>query len=244
MAPMLSRGPLSLCDVVPCGGIACDQHGSYDMPLNLALFYVSSVTLVELLILASALIMQVVWGLGSFRGTLGWVRCRIGYDTECTEAEGLSSRYYTRSEQRNRAYLIDAVVKRTPRKRPGYAGETVASRRKPRTFVSPERRASSSPDITTNREELVRSEHVSILREKSNVNVKVTALQESTKEATVRLVTSSALVAKHQRYLCERVQGTGAARCANLTYGYSKDAANVCAKVRILKEASAPRAQR
>ncbi|KAF4944072.1 hypothetical protein FGADI_12954 [Fusarium gaditjirri] len=117
---------------------------------------------------------------------------------------------------------------RTPRKRPGYAGETEASRRKRRPFESPERRASPSPDLATNREELVRSEHISILREKSAAaedrlneaktlldeigprvvalqrqiaNVNSGALQENIKEATARLAASSALVAKHQRYV-------------------------------------------
>ncbi|KAF5577138.1 hypothetical protein FPCIR_12252 [Fusarium pseudocircinatum] len=117
---------------------------------------------------------------------------------------------------------------RNPQKRPGYASDTEASRRKRRSFKSPEPRASSSPDITTNREELVRSEHISILRDKSAAaedrlneaktlldeiesrvvalqqqiaNVDSGALQESIKEAGARLVTSSALVTKHQRYV-------------------------------------------
>ncbi|KAF5703460.1 hypothetical protein FGLOB1_9072 [Fusarium globosum] len=115
-----------------------------------------------------------------------------------------------------------------PQKRSGYASDTEASRRKRRSFKSAERRASSSPDATANREELVRSEHISILREKSAAaedrlneakslldeieprvvalqrqiaNVNSGALQESIKEATARLATTSALVTKHQRYV-------------------------------------------
>ncbi|CCT76272.1 uncharacterized protein FFUJ_14092 [Fusarium fujikuroi IMI 58289] len=115
-----------------------------------------------------------------------------------------------------------------PQKRPGYASDTEASRRKRRSFKSAERRAYSSPDTTANREELVRSEHISILREKSAAaedrlneakslldgieprvvalqrqmaNVNSGALQESLKEATARLATSSALVTKHRRYV-------------------------------------------
>ncbi|KAF5707526.1 hypothetical protein FMUND_11042 [Fusarium mundagurra] len=115
-----------------------------------------------------------------------------------------------------------------PHKRPGYASDTEASRRKRHSYKGPERRASSSPDTTTNREELVRSEHISILREKSAAaedrlneakilldrietsaialerqitNVNPAALQESIEKATARLATSSALVAKHQRYV-------------------------------------------
>ncbi|KAF5541768.1 hypothetical protein FMEXI_7816 [Fusarium mexicanum] len=117
---------------------------------------------------------------------------------------------------------------KNPQKRPGYASDTEASRRKRRSYEDPERRASPSPDITANREELVRSEHISILREKSAAaedrlneaktlldetesravtlqrqiaNVNSGALQESIKEATARLATSSALVTKHQRYV-------------------------------------------
>ncbi|KAF5963524.1 hypothetical protein FBULB1_13338 [Fusarium bulbicola] len=56
---------------------------------------------------------------------------------------------------------------RYPQKRPGCASDTEALRCKRRSFKSLERRASSSLDTTTNREELVRLEHISILREKS-----------------------------------------------------------------------------
>ncbi|KAG5795396.1 hypothetical protein H9Q69_005554 [Fusarium xylarioides] len=117
---------------------------------------------------------------------------------------------------------------RHPQNRPGYASDIEASRRKRRSFKSPERRASSRPDTNTNREELVHSEHISILREKSAaaedrlneaqtlldeteprvvalqrqiVNVNSGALQESIKDATTRLATYSALVTKHQRYV-------------------------------------------
>ncbi|KAG4269307.1 hypothetical protein FPRO04_12084 [Fusarium proliferatum] len=111
---------------------------------------------------------------------------------------------------------------KSPQKRPGYTSDTEASRRKRRSY--------KSPDISAvqNREELVRSEHISILREKSGAaedslngakslldevetrvvslqrqiaNVNAGALQESIKEATARLATSSALVTKHQRYV-------------------------------------------
>ncbi|EKJ71963.1 hypothetical protein FPSE_07817 [Fusarium pseudograminearum CS3096] len=86
--------------------------------------------------------------------------------------------------------------------------------------------AQTSPPY--NREELVRSKHISILREKSALaedrlneaktlldeiesrvvdlqpqiaNLNSGALQESIKETTARLATSSALVTKHQRYV-------------------------------------------
>ncbi|KAG4259337.1 hypothetical protein FPRO03_13013 [Fusarium proliferatum] len=111
---------------------------------------------------------------------------------------------------------------KSPQKRPGHTSDTEASRRKRRSY--------KSPDISAvqNREELVRSEHISILREKSGAaedrlngakslldevetrvvslqrqitNVNAGALQESIKEATARLATSSALVTKHLRYV-------------------------------------------
>ncbi|RKL25992.1 hypothetical protein BFJ72_g13883 [Fusarium proliferatum] len=114
-----------------------------------------------------------------------------------------------------------SAIRESPQKRPGYTSDTEASRRKRRSY--------KSPDISAvNREELVRSEHISILREKSGAaedrlngakslldevetrvvslqrqiaNVNAGALQESIKEATARLATSSALVTKHQRYV-------------------------------------------
>ncbi|KAF5228630.1 hypothetical protein FAUST_10935 [Fusarium austroamericanum] len=121
----------------------------------------------------------------------------------------------------------DRLLK-NPQKRPGYASDIEESCRKRRSYKRPERRASPSSDITANREELVCSEHISILRERSapaedrlneakallvEIESRVVALQrqianfnsgtlqESIKEATARLATSWALVTKHQRYV-------------------------------------------